>query len=121
MGQTPDTDLNQHVRREYTAAESADLIAQMRDGIPVPSVRPETSVETMVVVLSSRELHLRAADGYKKTGTTVALDGHEDHLICREAGRIFRELNMAKNFTAKWRWSEKKPRQDGCVGRVRTS
>ena len=37
---------------------------------------------------------MKAADGYKKTGATVALDGSEDWMICREAGDLWRELNM---------------------------
>ena len=48
----------------------------------------------MVTVLSKEELHLNAADGYKKTGTTVALNGTEDHMIVREAGNIFRIMGL---------------------------
>jgi hypothetical protein len=92
--QTPDTDLNQHVRRMYTAKETEELIRQMRSGVGVPRCKEEQCIDMMVDVLSHVDLHLKAADGYKKTGTTVALDGSEDHLIVREAGTFFREENM---------------------------
>ena len=39
---------------------------------------------------------MQASQGYKYTGTTVALDGSEDHLICREAGGFFRDLRIAE-------------------------
>jgi hypothetical protein len=92
--QTPDTDLNQHVRREYTAKESAELIHQMSQGICVPRAKEEASIDMMAEVLSNLTLHLNAAEGYKKTGQTIALNGDEDDLVVREAGVFFRELNM---------------------------
>ena len=48
----------------------------------------------MTDLLSNRELHLNAAEGYKKTGATVALDGSEDNLIVREAGSFWRDMGM---------------------------
>ena len=47
VAQTPDTDLNQHVKREYMACETAELLAQMRDGISVPRCRPEQCIDMM--------------------------------------------------------------------------
>ena len=41
--QTVDTDLNQHVKREYIAAETAELISLMQDGKCVPQLRHERS------------------------------------------------------------------------------
>ena len=38
----------------------------------------------MAEVLSNLALHLHAADGYKKTGATIALNGDEDDLVVRE-------------------------------------
>ena len=64
--QTCDTDLNQHVRREYTAKESAELIQQMNMGICVPRAKEESSIDMMAEVLSNIVLHVNAADGYKK-------------------------------------------------------
>jgi len=94
VAQTVDTDLNQHVRREYTALESAELISQMRRSSGVPKAKEETCIDMMAEVLSRTELHLGAADGYKKTGFTVALDGTEDHLIVREAAVFWKEMTM---------------------------
>ena len=39
--QTCDTDLNEHVRRDYGASESLLLIDKMRDGEVVPKLRHE--------------------------------------------------------------------------------
>ncbi len=64
--QTPDTDLNQRVRREYTGLESSTLIQQMRAGQSVPRAEEEDCVDMMHDVLISKALHLHAADGYKK-------------------------------------------------------
>ena len=94
VAQTPDTDLNQHVKREYMACETAELLAQMRDGISVPRCRPEQCIDMMYGVLSNMALHLHAADGYLKTGMCVALDGSQDELVVREAGEFWRELGM---------------------------
>ncbi len=100
VAQTPDTDLNQHVRRLYTAKESAELIKQMSQGICVPKAKEETAIDMMADVLGNLELHLNAAKGYKYTGQTIALDGSEDDQVCREAGTFFRDLNMRPKINA---------------------
>ena len=76
--QTPETDHNQHVKREYTNVETGEFLRQMRDGICVPHLRQEQRIGIMVDVLSNMELHLQAACGYLRTGMTVALDGTQD-------------------------------------------
>ena len=58
--QTPDTYLNQHVRREYTALESAYTIQEMRKGVPVPKIPQETCMDMMINVLSNVPLHMHA-------------------------------------------------------------
>ena len=83
--QTPDTDLNQHVKREYTSVETGELLRQINNGICVPTLRQEQCIDIMVGVLENIELHLKAADGFLKTGLAVALDGSQDQLIVREA------------------------------------
>ncbi len=90
VAQTPDTDLNQHIRRMYVAKEAELLIHLMRV-VPgcVPSPKPEQCIDMMVEVLQSTDLHLQAARGYKSTGANVALDGTEDHLIVREAATFW--------------------------------
>ena len=92
--QTPDTHLNQHIRRNYKDEEGRELIHQMRMGCKVPKLAPEQSIDVMVKVLSQKQLHLHAADGYKETGMNVALDGTEDHMIVNEAGRAWRAIGM---------------------------
>ena len=67
----------------------------MRDGIVVPQLRQEECIDIMVNVLSSMELHLNAAKGYKKTGMTVDLDGREDQEIVREAGVLLERARDA--------------------------
>ncbi len=94
VAQTPDTDLNQPVKRDYIAQETTELLAQMRDGVAVPKCQPELCIDMMVEVLSNITLHLHAADGYLKTGMSVALDGSQDAEIVREAGDFWRELKM---------------------------
>ena len=89
--QTPDTDLNQHVRREYGILETRLLIDKMRDGDVVPKVTPEECMELMFQVLSDPSIHLRAAAGYRKTGQTIDLWGKEDAEVCREAGGFWNE------------------------------
>ena len=96
--QTPDTDLNQHVRREYAAKEAVIIIEEMRRGVKVPKPQSRTCIDLMVQNLSDKRLQYHAADGYKKTGANVALDGTEDHEIVREAGQFFRTLNMREEI-----------------------
>ena len=100
VAQTPDTDLNQHVRRQYVATESFELLRQMRAGVPVPVCKHEQCVDMMVEVMSNLELHLQAAGGYKKTGLRVKLDGTEDDQIVREAQDFWNELGMRRKIDA---------------------
>ena len=60
----------------------------------------EENIDIMIEVWSDLQLHLRAVRGYKYTGTMVALDGSEDHLICREAKDFWNELGMRARINA---------------------
>ena len=91
VAQTCDTDLNEHVRREYGEKECRLLLSKMRSGAVVPKLSHEECMSLMYDVLSNDELHKGAAAGYKKVGQSIALDGSEDVLICREAGVFWRE------------------------------
>jgi len=91
VAQTPDTDLNQHVRREYGMREARMLVDKMRGGEVVPKLSNEQCMELMLEVLSDPGLHVRAAQGYKKTGQSIDLHGQEDCLICREAAVFWNE------------------------------
>ena len=95
VAQTPDTDMNQHVKKHYVDREVLELIQQFRNSaVAVPRIKEMTAIDMMTDLLSNRELHLKAAEGYKKTGATVAFDGTEDNLIVREAGSFWRDMSM---------------------------
>jgi hypothetical protein len=115
--QTCDTDLNQHVKRQYMALETAELLQQMRDGINVPSNPPERCIDLMAEVLTKTSLHLDAAEGYVKVGFTVPLDGSGDQYIVREAGNFWRERGMR----AKINETIQQVRDDYTAGRLRWS
>ena len=61
--QTPDTELNQHVRREYTSVEGAHILDEMRTGAVVPKTSATKCIDMMMTVLNSPQLHLNAAQG----------------------------------------------------------
>ena len=91
VGQTVDTDLNQHVRRLYGAKEAQLLLELMRSGATVPSLTQEQCMLLMYEVLSDPQLHMNAAKGYKKVGQSIELHGKEDQEICREAAKFWWE------------------------------
>ena len=101
VAQTPDTDLNQHIRRQYTEAEGVELIHQLRMGIKVPSLTPERSIDIMHDILAPAQIHLDAAEGYIKTGERMGLENGElDYLIVREAGVAWNDLGMRAKVNA---------------------
>ena len=91
VAQTPDTDLNEQVRRLYGNRESAILMEKMRCGQVVPKMTNEECMDLMHSVLCDKELHKKAALGYKKVGQSVDLHGKEDNLIVREAAIYWNE------------------------------
>ena len=85
--QTNDTDCHEHQRREYTQKEMAELVRMARlKPDRMPSAKNEQCIDWMAEVWDNRKLHAQAALGYKYSGCRNALDGSEDHLICREVG-----------------------------------
>ena len=60
----------------------------------------QENIDIMIEVMSDLNLHLKACRGYKYTGTTVALDGSEDEMICREAKVFWTENNMRQKINA---------------------
>ena len=94
VAQTPDTDLNQWVKREYTDRVTCDPFRQTREGTGVPLLRQEECIGIMVDVLSNTALHVNVARRYLRTGMTVDLDGLQDQEIVREAGAFWAELGM---------------------------
>ena len=91
VSQTPDTDLNCHVRREYTDLESEVLLEKMQRGNVLPKASPEECCLMMLDVLKGEDIHLNASQGYKMTGQTIDLHGAEDALVVREAGTFWNE------------------------------
>ena len=64
VSQTPDTDLNEHVRRAYGNLECAVMMEKMRHGIVVPRLTHEECMEIMWTVLQDLALHQRAPEGF---------------------------------------------------------
>ena len=77
-------------------------------------ITPEENIDIMIEVMSDRNLHLQASKGYKYTGTTVALDGSEDSMICREAKDFWQELGMRQLINSAVAEVETKFK-DGCL------
>ena len=99
VAQTCDTHLNQHVRREYTAKEGAELIRLMREKGGVPRVGEEWSIDCMYEIMSNPTLHIQAATGYLETGAKADLDSSRlDCFICKEAGEIWKRTNMRESI-----------------------
>ena len=71
MEQTPDTDLNEHVRRRYGEKESKLLMDKMRSGQVVPKLTHEECMSLMLEGLSDPGLHMKASKGYKKVGQSI--------------------------------------------------
>jgi hypothetical protein len=96
VAQTPDTDLNEHVRCAYGNSEARLLLEKMRSGQVVPKLTHEECMLLMLEVLSDPALHMRASEGYKKVGQSIKLRGGEDELVCREAGVYWNEETTDK-------------------------
>ncbi|MCP4243633.1 MAG: hypothetical protein GY772_24025, partial [bacterium] len=95
--QTNDTDLHARLKQLYLELEGDEMIQQQRllpNACPVP--RKEDVLQWQAILWSQPSLHTPAVAGYKKTGIANALDGSEDHLICREAGEAWNALNMSR-------------------------
>ncbi len=96
VAQTPDTDLNEHVRRAYAQKESRLLLEKMKNGQVVPKVTHEECLDLMFSVVKDPALHIAASSGYKKVGQSIDLYGKEDMLVCREAGTFWNEETTDK-------------------------
>ena len=60
----------------------------------------EENIDIMIQVMSDKSLHVKACQGYKYTGTTVAFDASEDGDICREASVFWKENFMRTKIDA---------------------
>ena len=114
--QTMYTDLHQHVKRDYAAADTAELVRQMRAGVSVPRCRPEQCIDMMAELMSNMSLHLVAVDGYLNTGMIAPLDdAAQDQFIVREVGALWKELGMRDKINA----AVAEVRAEVVVGRLR--
>ena len=95
VAQTNDTDHHLHVRKRFIELQTRLMVQKARRaGGGLVDLTPEENIDVMIEVMSDPDLHLLASKGYKYTGTTVALDGSEDNMICREAKDFWQELGM---------------------------
>ena len=95
VAQTNDTDHHLHVRKRFIELQTRLMVKKARRaGGGLVDLTPEENIDVMIEVMSDPDLHLLASKGYKYTGTTVALDGSEDNMICREAKDFWLELGM---------------------------
>ena len=93
--QTNDTDYHLHVRKRFIELQDNLMIHKSRSrGGGLVDLTKEENIRIMAEVALDTDLNLGASAGYKRTGTTNALDGSEDHLITREAGNFWNELRM---------------------------
>ena len=101
VSQTNDTDLHLWVRKRFVELQTDLMVRKARRaGGGMVDLTAEENINIMIEVMSDRQLHLQACKGYKYTGTTVALDGTEDHKICREAKDFWNELDMRKHINS---------------------
>ena len=93
--QTNDTDHHEHVRKRYIELETQKIITKSRmqcGGMAELTI--EENIDLMITVMSDLELHLTATAGYKRTGTTNALNGDEDGKIKNDALLFWKEMDM---------------------------
>ena len=97
MLQTNDTDHHEHVRKRYIERETSLIMAKSRmQGGGMAALTTEENIDIMISVMSDVGLHLTATAGYKRTGTTHALNGDEDGVIKNEAAIFWKEMDMRK-------------------------
>ena len=115
VAQTNDTDHHAHVRKRFIELQTLRMIKKARVmGGGMVDLTPEENIDIMIEVMSDRDLHLTASRGFKYTGTTVALDGSEDCMICREAKDFWQELGMRQLINSAVAEVETKFK-DGCL------
>jgi len=97
--QTPDTRLNQPVRRKYLEKEGAELIRLMRTQGGVPRVGEECCIDFMAEIMGDPDLHVEAAKGYLETGAKALLDrSHLDCFVVKEAGEVWKRERMREKI-----------------------
>ena len=99
--QTNDVHLHKPFRSEVCDMQHAAIIEKARtaDG-GLQECSDEELIAIFAIVASNTELHLGACHGYKQTGTTVALDGSEDHLIAGDASEFWDRLGVRERINS---------------------
>ena len=101
VSQTNDTDHHLYVRSDFVEIQEERMIEKTRQqGGGLVDLSREENIDIMIEVMSNVDLHLKACRGYKYTGTTVAFDGSEDSMICREAKEFWDELGMRQEINS---------------------
>ena len=101
IAQTNDTDHHLHVRKRFIALQTAHMVRKARStGGGLVDLSREENIDCMIEVMSDPALHLQATRGYKYTGATVALDGTEDSMICREARDFWNDGEVRQHINA---------------------
>ena len=97
--QTNDVHYHKPFRAEVCAMQQAIIIEKTRNaGGGLNECTDEELIVIFATVAQDVGLHLGACNGYKQTGTTVALDGSEDHLIAIDAKEFWDRLGMRENI-----------------------
>jgi len=92
--QVNDTDLHQALEREYIYCESVSFMhQQLMDPGNITRTRQQV-LEDITSVWSSLD-HQQGVSGHLRCGLSNNLDGSQDHLLTREAGAFWQELNMS--------------------------
>ena len=95
VGQPNDTEYHCPFRRGFSDLQQ-DLVLQktVHGGGGLKECTDEDNILLLTTVSSDPKLHLQACKGYKYTGLTVAFDGTEDQLICKDAKIFWDEMGM---------------------------
>ena len=96
VAQVNDTDCHGAFQRVYVEFEQAAFArAQLYDPGNI-SRRPQHLLDDVVATWRSLD-HMAGVAGHKRNGLSVSLDGTEDHLISREARRLWFEAGMPEH------------------------
>jgi hypothetical protein len=94
VGQVNDTDLHEHLSRQYQNVEMQGAIDESAL-VSCPHRTREVCAGDFCTVWWQEDMHALAASGFKKRGLTNALDGSEDGLLRGPARQIFEDIGMA--------------------------
>ena len=95
--QTNETHLHNDVRARFIDLQVCKMLHKTRTQCGgVADCTPEENLEIMTEVMKSKDLHLKAAEAYKHTGTTNAFDGTEDCQIAGDARTFWDALDMRR-------------------------